>query len=129
MQIYKFSSVVGKTGPYILYTYLRIHKIIEKEETLDLNQIIYNEVDRNLRMEMLKLEVAIEKAFKERKPHYIADYIYNLCVCANSFYQKNHIITEQDKEKRASFVYILTLTNKILKEMLSLIIIDIPKIM
>lgn len=125
----KFSSVVGKTGPYILYTYLRINKIIEKEETLDLNQIIYNEVDRNLRIEMLKLEVAIEKAFKERKPHYIADYIYNLCVCANSFYQKNHIITEEDKEKRASFVYILTLTNKILKEMLSLIMIDIPKIM
>lgn len=125
----KFSSVVGKTGPYILYTYVRIKKIIEKEETIDLNEIIYNEVDRNLRMEILKLEVFLERAFKERKPHYIADYIYNLCVCANSFYQKNHINTEEDKEKRDSFVYILTLTNKILKEMLSLIMIDVPKIM
>ena len=80
-------------------------------------------------MQLLQLELSLNKALEERKPNYVAEYIYQVCVLANSFYQKNHIQNEEDKEKRASFVYVLTLTNKIIKEMLSLIIIDIPKIM
>ena len=62
-------------------------------------------------------------------PSYIAEYVYQLCTVANAFYQKNHIQNLEEEEKRNSWVYLLTLTNKILKEMLFLIGITIPKFM
>ena len=127
--IEKFSDVVGKTGPYILYTYLRINKIIENKETTTLNNIVYNDYDRNLRLKLLELELSVNEAFKNRMPSYIADYLYELCVLVNSFYQNNHINNEQDIEKKENYVYILNLTNKIIKEMLNILVIDIPSVM
>ncbi len=127
--IQKFSSVVGKTGPYILYTYVRIQKILEKETLKELSETIYNEEDRNLRLKVLELPIYITKAYEERMPSYIAEYVYQLCTVANAFYQKNHIQNLEEEEKRNSWVYLLTLTNKILKEMLFLIGITIPKFM
>lgn len=125
----KFSDVVGKTGPYILYTYLRINKIIENKETTTLNDIVYNDYDRNLRLKLLELESVINEAFKYRMPSYIADYLYNLCVIVNSFYQNNHVNNEQDIEKQENYVYVLKLTNKIIKSMLNILAIDIPSVM
>lgn len=128
--INKFSNTVGKTGPYILYTYLRINKILESENKSDkLNDMIYNDVDRNLRLKLLELENYLNKAFEERMPSYIAEYVYNICVLCNAFYQNNHIKNMEDQEKRDSWVYVLTFTNKILKSMMNLLIIDIPKMM
>ncbi|MBP3460866.1 MAG: arginine--tRNA ligase [Bacilli bacterium] len=125
----KFSEVVGKTGPYILYTYLRINKIIENKEITTLNNIVYNDYDRNLRIKLIELELAFNNAFECRMPSYIADYIYDLCVIVNSFYQNNHINSEQDLEKKNNWIYILNLTNKIIKEMLNILVIDIPSVM
>ena len=114
----------------MLYTYLRFNKIINLEKTIyNLSDNIYNDVDRNLRLKMLELDEAINKAFVERMPSYIADYIYNLAVTANTFYQNNHIANCDDEVKKNDWLYIINLTNKILKEMLQLIIIDIPTIM
>ena len=127
--IEKFSDVVGKTGPYILYTYLRINKLIENKETTTLNNIIYNDYDRNLRLKLLELDLSVNEAFKNRMPSYIADYLYDLCVIVNSFYQNNYINNEEDNEKKNNLIYILNLTNKIIKEMLNILVIDIPSVM
>jgi len=128
--INKFSNVVGKTGPYILYTYLRINKIIENEKSSDkISNNIYNEVDRNLRLKILELSDYVNSAFINRMPSYIAEYIYNLAVLANNFYQNNHINGIEDENKKNDWLYVLSLTNKIIKEMLNLIIIDIPTLM
>lgn len=125
----KFSDVVGKTGPYILYTYLRINKIIENKETTTLNDIVYNDYDRNLRLKILELELSVNEAFKYRMPSYIADYVYDLCVTVNSFYQNNHVNNEEDVIKKNNYIYVLSLTNKIIKEMLNILAIDIPSVM
>lgn len=128
--IEKFASVVGKTGPYILYTYLRINKIIEgMNETGKLTDEIYNDFDRNLRLKLLELESSLGFAVKERRPHYIADYVYNLCVTANNFYQNNYLSSLEDGAKKDDWVAVLTLTNKIIKEMLNLLVIDVPSAM
>lgn len=126
--INKFSETTGKTGPYILYTYLRMNKIVEKYDT-NINNIsnkVYNNYDRELRLELLKLEQSIMNSFKEFKPHYIAEYIYNLCVLMNSFYQNNHISNLEDEEKLNDWVSVIKLANKIIKDMLNLLMIDIP---
>ena len=126
--INKFSDTQGKTGPYILYTYLRMNKIIEKYESNinNLSSKIYNNYDRELRMNILDLENYLNSAFKEFKPSFIAEYIYNLCVSMNSFYQNNHIANLTDKEKLEDWVSVIKLANKIIREMLKLLIIEIP---
>lgn len=127
--INKFSEVVGKTGPYILYTYLRINKIIENFD-INVNNLtnnIYNNYDRDLRIKLLDLEYFLNLAFKERKPNYLVDYIYDLCVYTNAFYQNNHIMNLEDEIKRNDWLFVLNLTNCVIKEMLKLLAIDIPK--
>ena len=59
-------------------------------------------------------------------PHYIADYVYDVCVLANAFYQNNHINGLEDETKKLDWMILLGLTNKIIKEMLSLLVIEIP---
>lgn len=126
----KFSDVTGKTGPYILYTYLRINKILESQnKNIELSNNIYNEPDRDLRLKLLEYSEAINYAYKERMPHYIADYVYNLCVSANIFYQNNHIMNMEDEMNKNDWLYVLTLTNKLIKQCLKLLVIDIPSIM
>ena len=126
--INKFSDTQGKTGPYILYTYLRINKIIEKYSK-DINKItenIYNSYDRELRLKLLEFETALKNSLEEFKPNYIADYIYNLCVLMNSFYQNNHIANIDDQVKLNDWVSVLDFANRIIKELLKLLMIDIP---
>lgn len=127
--INKFSEVVGKTGPYILYTYLRINKIIENFDfnVNNLTNNIYNNYDRDLRLKLLDLEYFLNLSFKERKPNYLTDYLYELCVCTNAFYQNNHIMNLDDITNRNDWLCVLNLTNCIIKEMLKLLAIDIPK--
>ena len=124
----KFSDTQGKTGPYILYTYLRMNKIVEKYETNinNLSNKIYNNYDRDLRIGILDLENYLNSALKEFKPNYIAEYVYNICVLMNSFYQNNHISNLEDKDNLNDWVSVIKLANKIIKEMLNLLIIDIP---
>lgn len=123
----KFSDVSGKTGPYILYTYLRINKIL-KDESINkgLTDNIYNKYDRDLRIKIIEFSDSLMLAFKERKPHYIADYVYNLCVLCNIFYQNNYINNMEDKINKNDWLYVLTLADKVIKEMLNLLGIEIP---
>lgn len=127
--IAKFSEVVGKTGPYILYTYLRINKIIQEEMAESFNEIIYNEYDRDLRIKLMELETSVNNAFNERMPNHIADYVYDLCVLANTFYQNNRLIDMEDKQKKQEWILVLNLTNKILDKLLDLLLIKIPTVM
>ena len=125
----KFSDVVGKTGPYILYTYLRINKMIKDYDIKKLSNTIYNDVDRDLRIKLLGLESTLQSAFNERKPHYIAEYLYDLCVLTNIFYQNNNLSNLKDDINKNDWIYVLNLTNRIIKQLLNLLIIDIPTIM
>ena len=128
--INKFADVVGKTGPYILYTYLRMSKIIESKNIVaSLSNNIYNDYDRNLRNKLLKAKNAIDKAFETRMPSYIAEYVYDLCVLANTFYENNHINSLEDKENSNDWLIIVKLTNKVIKTMLDLLAIDLPSAM
>ncbi len=125
--IEKFSNVVGKTGPYILYTYLRMNKILKNEQIdiENLNNLIYNDVDRDLRIKLLQFEKYINSAFNEKMPNHIAEFIYDLSVNCNSFYQTNHMIG-QEETKKQQWLLLIKYTNQLIKDMLNLLIIEIP---
>lgn len=123
--ISKFSEVVGKTGPYTLYTYVRLQKLLENVKSKTFNTEIYNTIDRNLRLKLIDLPSALMAAYKERMPHYIADYCYDLCVEANNFYQNNRM-NNLELQQKEQWQALLELTNRVLKELLNLLVIDIP---
>lgn len=125
--IKKFSEVAGKTGPYILYTYLRINKLLS-QNSLKLSDTIYNEADRALRVKLLEVGNVIDQAALERRPHYIANYLYELSVVANNFYQANRL-NDLDEQTKSDYETVLSLNNKILKILLELLGIHIPKAM
>ncbi len=125
--IKKFSGVSGKTGPYILYTYLRINKIISDSEGI-ISDEIYSETDRALRLKMLEVSSVIDQASKERRPHYIADYLYELSVAANNFYQNNRV-AELEGIKKNDIMLVLNFNNYILETLLGLLGISVPKVM
>jgi len=126
--INKFANTSGKTGPYILYTYLRINKIIQDKEVNEniLTNDIYNNYERDLKLKLFDFENVLDSAFINRMPNYIADYLYDLCVLVNTFYQNNHINSLDDEIIKNNWVYLLKLTNKLIKELLNLLAIDIP---
>ena len=118
--IEKFSDTIGKTGPYILYTYLRVNKILKDNcyTQKDLSSKIYNESDRNLRMKLFDVEDYIYLAYNNRNPFYLADYVYDLCLLVNNFYQNNNISNLTDEENKNDWLYVLNLSNRIIKEVL-----------
>ena len=123
--IKKFSEVNGKTGPYILYTYLRINKLLGNVEG-ELSNNIYNEVDRSLRLKLLDVSRVIDMSAYERKPHHIASYLYELCVISNNFYETNKISSMEDSMKR-DLLLVLDFTNKTIKILLELLGIYLPE--
>ena len=90
-----------------------------------LNNTIYNEYDRNLRLKLMELNLAVDLAFNELRPNYVADYLYDLCVLDNIFYQNNHI-NSVSEDKKQEWLVLIDLTNKVIKQLLNLLVIDIP---
>lgn len=129
--IKKFSEVVGKTGPYVLYTTLRISKILENEK-IDNTLItgdIYNIQDRNLRLKLLEFNDTVLSSFSNRLPSIIASYIYELCMLLNTFYQNNHINGIEELDKKSNWLNVLKLSHGILVDLLNLLGMEIPSIM
>lgn len=126
--IEKFSKTTGKTGPYILYTYVRTKKIIENNKSLvdNLSKTIYNVHDRSLRLKILELDEILNYAFKTRMPSVIANYLYEICVLVNAFYENNHINNLEDNEKKRDWVTLLNLTLEIIKDLLDILVMEIP---
>ncbi len=126
--IEKFSSINGKTGPYILYTYLRTQKIIKNNSQFidNLGKTIYNVHDRALRLKVLELEEVLNYAFKTRMPSIIANYLYEIGVLVNAFYENNHINNLENDENKKDWVTLLSLCTKIIQALLDILVIEIP---
>ena len=113
----KFSDVNGKTGPYILYSALRIRKILENN-TFDgtVSDKIYDDIDRNLRIKLLDFDKYITKSIEERLPSIIAEYVYDIANLTSAFYQKNNISNLRDKTNKNDWLIILNFAYNVMKE-------------
>lgn len=127
----KFSDVNGKTGPYIQYTALRIRKLLrdnEYEKSI-ISDVIYNSCDRDLRIKLTEFDKYLNLSVKERMPHYICEYLYDLCNLVNTFYQNNSIKSESDINKKNSILNVLEYAYNLIETALSSLIIELPEIM
>lgn len=116
----KFTSFEGNTGPYILYTIVRIKSILKRfvEEGGSLENLTIgtakNETEKNLMLELLKLHSMAENVYAELAPHKICAYLYDVANVFNSFYHDNRILAEEDIERKKNLIKLLVLTKDIL---------------
>ena len=117
----KFTSFEGDTGPYILYTIVRIKSILSKVKEqggLPDDASIReagSEAEKALMMEIAKFNAMMESAYAETAPHKVCAYIYDLANAFNRFYHETKIVSEEDQEKKAGWVALLMLTRDILE--------------
>lgn len=124
----RFASFEGNTGPYILYTIVRIKSILEKYKAesgnTDVNLPVIN-TDNGSQMQLM-LEVAkfneiIENAAEELAPHKICSYVYDLSNAFNRFYHETKILAEEDQTKKAGYIALINLTINVLEQCIDLL--------
>ena len=129
----KFASFEGNTGPYILYTIVRIKSILNKykENGGDMAECRisepHSESERGLMLEAAKFTAVMEQAYEELAPHKICGYIFDLANSFNRFYHENRILGEEDKEKQQGYLALLDLVKDILMTSIGLLGFEAPE--
>lgn len=117
----RFTSFEGDTGPYILYTIVRIKSILAKykEQGGNLEDLklmdAENASEKALHMQLAAFNAAMESACADIAPHKICAYIYDLANAFNSFYHETPILSEKDEIKKKSLLSLLVLTRDVLE--------------
>ena len=117
----RFTSFEGNTGPYILYTIVRIKSILNKykEAGKDAGTAAilpaHSESEKALMLELTRFNAMMENAYEETAPHKVCSYIYDLANALNHFYHETKIMAEEDEAVQASYVRLLTLTRRTLE--------------
>lgn len=116
----RFTSFEGNTGPYILYTIVRIKSILNRYQTAGGSMTgeirpAANDSEKALMLELSRFNAVMENAFEEIAPHKICSYIYDLANAFNRFYHETKILSEEDEAKKASWIQVLLLTRRVLE--------------
>ena len=117
----RFTSFEGDTGPYILYTIVRIKSILAKykeqggnPEELQL-RVASGDAEKALMMELVQFNAMMQSAAEEMAPHKVCAYIYDLANAFNHFYHETKILGEEDEAKREGLLALLVLTKNVLE--------------
>ncbi len=115
----RFTSFEGDTGPYLLYTVVRIKSILKRYaenggslECLTCKNYS-NTSEKNLMMQLVLFNSMMESAYEEIAPHKVCAYLYDLANAFNSFYHETKILSEEDEEKKAGWIALLSLTKDV----------------
>ena len=121
----KFSSLDGKTGPYVLYTLVRIKSLLRKsnEEEISLINIDNNEV-KDILIKVLDTSKVLNKSYMEATLNYIEELIYEILSLYNKFYNNNHILNEDDINKRKTYLAVSKLVYEVVHNLLNILAID-----
>ena len=124
----RFAAFEGNTGPYILYTIVRVKSILAKYgqwENLPICEPA-NDAARELMLSVTKFGPAMEAALKAAAPNMVCAYIYELAGAVNKFYHETRILTEEDQEKQAGYISLIALAKAILEKSIELLAFSAP---
>ena len=123
----KFSDINGKTGPYILYSTVRMKSLLSKSN-LKYNKYykINTKEERDILINIIKLRSVIEKSFNMRSLNEICEYIYKLTSSFNAFYSNHEVLTEQDELIKESYLTLINEVYIINKYLLNILAITLP---
>lgn len=125
----KFADLDGKTGPYLLYSTVRIKSLLEKsnEQVNDLEMIKLTGVEKETIRLLLEMPVVLNNSFESKSLNDIADYLYRLTSSYNKFYAENHILTCEDNELRTSWLALSKLVHDTNSLLLNILAIEVPE--
>ena len=129
----RFTSSEGNTGPYILYTIVRIKSILRKYEESDKKAgegkigAGRSDSEKALQLELSKFNSVMETAFEECAPHKICAYIYDLANAFNKFYHETKILATDDMEAQSSWISLLLLTRRVLETCIDMLGFEAPE--
>ena len=123
----RFTSFEGNTGPYILYTIVRIKSILKKYAENGGNAegakilAAENAAEKALMLQVLKFNEVIDAVYAETAPHKLCAYIYDLANEFNKFYHETKILSEEDEAKKSGYIALLNLAKKVLETCIDLL--------
>jgi len=127
--ISRFTSFEGNTGPYILYTIVRIKSILNKYGKQPSGKIRFNgeAAQKQIFLELSKFQDVIRDAYNELAPHKICSYIYDLANAFNAFYHEVKILSEPDEDRKDSYLSLLMLVKRVLEQCIELLGFEAPE--
>ena len=113
----KFAAFEGNTGPYILYTIVRVKSILAKYGAWEALPIApaANSSAKELMLSITKFGPSMEAALKAAAPNMICAYIYELAGAVNKFYHETRILSEEDKTLQAGYISLIALAKNVLE--------------
>ena len=124
----KITSFEGKTGPYILYSMVRIKSILSKSDIKSgIIHKIYSYTQKNIYIKILELSKVIERSYNEKTLSYICEYLFELCSLFNKFYNECNILNEKNNEVKETYIGLLKLIYNTCEKLLDILAIKIPE--
>lgn len=129
----RFTSFEGNTGPYILYTIVRIKSIIEKYKAMggDVEAAKIgnprNASMKDLMKALTGFSQMMEAAAGELAPHKICAFVYDLANALNSFYHETKILAEEDEAAKSEYIALINLTKNVLETCIDLLGFEAPE--
>lgn len=127
----KFSDLEGKTGPYLLYSTIRIKSLLNKakEENITYDRVVTvnNQSFRNVIIELLELSNILLNSYNCKSLNEIAEYLYKITNLYNKFYSENRILTEEDYNIRSSYLTLSNVISKVNLFLLDILAIQVPE--
>jgi len=129
--VQKFSELEGKTGPYLLYSAVRMHSLLKKAEEQEIVyseiSVLKNDTDSKIALELFSLPVVLEKSYQDKSLNEICEYLYRLTSTYNKFYAENHILTEENLALRSSWLCLTKLVYDVVSLLLDTLAIKVPE--
>lgn len=130
--IERFASFEGNTGPYILYTIVRIKSILNKytDSGKTLENLSINPADsateKALMLSLAKFSEIMAAVYTEKAPHKLCQFIYEVSNAFNGFYHDTKILAETDEAKQKGYIALICLTKAVLEQCIELLAIECP---
>ena len=124
-EVEKFSDLEGKTGPYLLYSTIRMKSLLNKAEDLKQEKVskLKGETEKEIALTLLNLPIVLDKSLETKSLNDIAEYLYKLTSQYNKFYSENKVLIEEDEELKESWLVLTKIvysTNMLLLDTLGI---------
>ena len=125
----RFTSFEGNTGPYILYTIVRIKSILKKfgQEIPTAITVPDGAAQKALMLDMTRFSDVFAQASAEYAPHKLCAYIYDLANDFNRFYHETKILAEEDQDKKNGYIALISYCKDILETCIELLGFSAPE--
>ena len=126
--IEKFTDIEGKTGPYVLYSTIRMKSLLNNAKGMANNKISYIDDElKEMYLSILDLPNVLEKAIKVKSLNDITEYLFVIASQFNTFYAKNKVLVEEDIEKRTTWLTLTKILFEISNTLLDILAIEVPE--